>query len=179
MARPLQPVLLLALTLAACSEPSPPSAATPEASVTTAAHEHPEPTHEPATTGTATQPDAIAPPANAVQNEMRILEGVMREVLTMIANNQLAGIPDRIFSVHGARDATEKAISEKRYLPPRNDEGIEAFVATDRAFHDDLVRLVKAARANDLPGATGAYAAVVVGCTNCHQRFRFQPTTTP
>lgn len=147
--------------------------------MTKAPHDHPEPAHEPATAAPAAAPDAIAPPANAVQNEMRILEVVMREVLTMIANNQLAGIPDRIFSVHGARDETEKAIAEKRYVPPRNDEGIEAFVATDRAFHDDLVRLVKAARANDLPGATGAYAAVVVGCTSCHQRFRFPPPTTP
>lgn len=177
MARALQSILLLAFTLGACSEPSPPSTATPEASATTAAHEHPEPTHEPATTAAA--PDAIAPPANAVQNEMRILDAAMREVLTMIANNQLAGIPDRIFSVHGARDATEKAIAEKRYLPPRNDEGIDAFVATDRAFHDDLVRLVKAARANDLAAATGAYASVVVGCTGCHQRFRFPPTPAP
>lgn len=167
---------LLAMALAACSKPPPQTAPTPDASVTAPPHEHAEPTPAPTP---ATAPDALAPPANAVQNEMRILDAAIRDVLTMIANNELAPIPDRIFSVHGARDATEKAIAEKRYLPPRNDEGIEAFVATDRAFHDDLVRLVKAAKANDLQAATGAFASVVVGCTNCHQRFRFPPPKVP
>lgn len=179
MTRALRLAPLVALTLAACSEPSAPTTATPEASATRVTHAHPEPAQGATPTGPTVDADAVAPPANAVQNEMRILDAVMREVLTMIANNQLGGIPDRIYSVHGARDATEKAIADRRYLPPRNDEGIEAFVATDRAFHDDLVRLVKAARANDLAATTGAYAAVVVGCTSCHQRFRFPPPQTP
>lgn len=169
--------LVPSLVLLACAPKGPDAAATPDAAVAPpSGHDH-----APAAPTAAPAPTAPEkpPPANEVQAEMRILDAVMRDVLTMIANNELAGVPDKIFSVHGARAATEKAIAEKRYLPPRPEEGIEAFIATDNTFHDELVRLVRAAKANDLMGATAAYTSVVMGCTSCHQRFRFPKPPAP
>jgi|GEM_PF-1826681 len=110
---------------------------------------------------------------NVVQREMRSLESAMHAILTAIANNQLAPIAEKLFAIHEFRDATEKEIHEGRYHPPHEPGGIEAFIAADTAFHDDLVRLVKASRANDLKAATAAYGVIVNGCTSCHSRFRF------
>lgn len=157
---------LLALSApTACGAEDAPASPTPEAVVA------PTPTVNPE----AKRLEDLPPGVNAVVNEMRLLDAAMRDTLTLLANGHLEPIPARIFAVHGARDLTEHAIAAGAYLPPRTDAPIEAFVATDRAFHDDLVRLVRAARANDLEAATRAYADVVVGCTACHQRFRFDP----
>ena len=122
------------------------------------------------------------PDLNVVQREMRALETAMHKTLTMIVNNDLTPIPDTLFAIHKFRDETEAAIKKGRYQPPRNAEGIDAFIAADDAFHNDLVRLVKAARARDLNAATKAYQVIVEGCTSCHSRFRFDPvaiTPTP
>lgn len=156
----------LALTLAAtaCTTPQDATPPTPTAELVAAPTVNPN----------AKRLEDLPPGVNAVQNEMRLLDAAMRDTMTMLANGQLQPIPERIFAVHGARDLTEHAIAAGAYRPPRSDEPIEAFVATDRAFHDDLVRLVQASRANDLVGATKAYADVVIGCTSCHQRFRFE-----
>lgn len=119
------------------------------------------------------------PDLNVVQREMRALETAMHKILTYIANRDLAPIPDTLFAIHAFRDETEAALKKGLYHPPRKDESIEAFIATDDAFHNDLVRLVKAARANDLVGATKAYGVIVEGCTSCHSRFRFPADTLP
>ena len=103
---------------------------------------------------------------------MRLLTDAMNKSLLIIANGDLKDLPPTIFAVHGARNETEKAIKEGRYKPPKNSDDLEGFTATDTAFHDQLVRMVKAAKAGDRKEATAAYADVVIGCTNCHQQYR-------
>lgn len=103
---------------------------------------------------------------------MRLLTDAMNKALLIIANGDLKDLPPTIFAVHGARNETEKAIKEGRYKPPKNPDDLEGFTATDTAFHDQLVRMVKAAKAGDRKEATAAYADVVIGCTNCHQQYR-------
>lgn len=120
----------------------------------------------------STLKEEVAPTPNPVQNEMRLLNAAMQRSLTLLANGDLKDIPPAIFSVHGARDLTEKAIHAGSYKPPANSDDIAGFVATDRAFHDQLVQLVQAAKRGDRKAATAAYAEVVIGCTHCHQRYR-------
>ena len=140
----------------------------------TATHEHAEealerpPAHEHAEAAVP----ALDLSGNPVQNEMRLLTDAMNKSLLIIANGDLKDLPPTIFAVHGARNETEKAIKEGRYKPPKNSDDLEGFTATDTAFHDQLVRMVKAAKAGDRKEATAAYADVVIGCTNCHQQYR-------
>lgn len=110
---------------------------------------------------------------NAVQHEMRLLNEAMHTTLTLIANNQLGGIPALIHRVHPAKELTHSAIEAGAYLPPKNPERIEAFVEMDEVFHDDLRELLRAAKADDLQRATAAYGELVQGCTNCHTAFRY------
>ena len=89
-------------------------------------------------------------PRNPVQAEMRLLNEATRDWVTAIAQNDLASIPPGISRVHAARLVTEKALTAGTYAPPKGGAAaLPAFVRQDDAFHDELVTLLQAAKAND------------------------------
>jgi hypothetical protein len=113
-------------------------------------------------------------PRNPVQAEMRLLNEATRDWVTAIAQNDLASIPPGISRVHAARLVTEKALTAGTYAPPKGGAAaLPAFVRQDDAFHDELVTLLQAAKANDLPAATRQLGVVLQGCTSCHLTFRY------
>ncbi len=117
--------------------------------------------------------DELPEGVNAVQNEMRLLDEAMRTTLTLIANDQLEGIPAQIKKVHPARQLTQKAIEKGVYKTPKNPEKIDDFVALDDDFHDDLKGLLKASKTDDLQMATDKFGDLMQGCTDCHTQYRF------
>lgn len=110
---------------------------------------------------------------NPVVQEMRILNDAMKTVIEAVANNRLDTIPPAIHRVHEARQQTEKAIESRTYRLPKNADRLEGFIQADEAFHEQLVTLLKAAKANDLMGATRQVGPLMISCTNCHQQYRF------
>lgn len=128
--------------------------------------------HEPAGVAPASVSDASAP-ANPVQAEMRALHDATRDWVTAIADNDLARIPPGIARVHAARQVTEQALLKGEYRPPKASDDVEGFTRQDEAFHGELVKLLEAARASDLPRATRQLGVVLEGCTTCHQKYRF------
>lgn len=113
-------------------------------------------------------------PRNPVQAEMRLLNEATRDWVTAIAQNDLASIPPAISRVHAARLVTEEALKRGAYAPPKGGAAaLAAFVRQDEAFHDELVTLLQAAKANDLPAATRQLGVVLEGCTSCHMTFRY------
>lgn len=129
----------------------------------------------------AAGPAAVATPAmptgeprNPVQAEMRLLHDATRDWVTAIAQNDLASIPPAISRVHAARLVTEDALTRGAYAPPKGGAAaLAAFIAQDEAFHGELVALLQAAKANDLPAATRQLGVVLDGCTSCHMTFRY------
>lgn len=112
--------------------------------------------------------------SNPVQAEMRLLTEATRDWVTAIAQRDLGSIPVGITRVHAARLVTEAALSSGAYVPPKGGAAaVEAFIRQDEAFHDELVTLLQAAKANDLPAATRQLGVVLEGCTTCHLQFRF------
>lgn len=116
---------------------------------------------------------AVPTSSNPVQNEMRILHEAARDWVTAVANNTLEIIPASIGKVHEARMLTEKAVEAGAYKPPKNGDAVADFAKQDDAFHAELVKLIQAAKAKDLPAATNQLGDVLQGCTSCHLRFRF------
>lgn len=110
---------------------------------------------------------------NPVQHEMRLLTEAMNVILLAVANNNLKAIPPAIHKVHDARMVTEKALLSGAYHPPKNGNRIDAFIAQDEAFHDELVTLMKAVKADDLQAATRQVGVIVNSCTSCHTQYRF------
>ncbi len=105
---------------------------------------------------------------------MRLLNEAMRDWVTAVAQNSLAAIPAGISRVHAAREVTDSALKRGEYVPPKGGKpALAAFIEQDEAFHDELVTLLRAARANDLEAATRQLGVVMQGCTSCHTAFRF------
>ncbi len=127
---------------------------------------------EPKSVAAAPVTSALPPASNPVQAEMRALHDATRDWVTAIAQNDLARIPPGISKVHAARMVTEKAVEQGQYKPPKGGD-LEQFKKQDEAFHDELVKLLRASKANDLPGATRQLGVVLEGCTSCHTKYRF------
>lgn len=131
-----------------------------------------------ASTARAAEPahaaSTLPPGVNAVQNEMRQLVEAMNVFVLAVANNDLKAIPPAIHRVHSARQLTEQAIESGTYKLPKNPDKLSAFLKEDEAFHEELVTLVKASKANDLQSATTQVGKLVNGCTSCHVKFRFK-----
>lgn len=128
---------------------------------------------EPKQASPAPASSALPPPTNPVQAEMRALHDATRDWVTAVAQNDLARIPPGISRVHAARMVTEKALEQGQYKPPKPGADVEQFKKQDEAFHDELVKLLRASKANDLPGATKQLGVVLEGCTSCHVKYRF------
>lgn len=119
------------------------------------------------------------PPFNAVQREMQALHELMVISLVAIENGKTDVIPAAIHKVHEAKGETEKAISSGAWKPARTDAKVADFVKTDEAFHDELVKLLRASKQNDVKATTRQLGTVLDGCTSCHVRFRFPAAVPP
>ncbi len=111
-------------------------------------------------------------PQNPVQAEMQLLELALMKAVRAFAEGDLRPIAQSLHEVHQAKERTEAAIHDGSYRPPKNPDQIETFVAMDEAFHDRLVDLVRASRANDPAQAGVALGQVLQGCEGCHAVFR-------
>lgn len=125
------------------------------------------------------RPAAVKPPLNAVQREMQKLHELMVISMVAIENGKTDVIPAAIHQVHEAKGETEKAITSGAWKPPRADATVADFVKTDEAFHDELVKLLRASKQNDVTATTRQLGAVLDGCTSCHVRFRFPAAGSP
>jgi hypothetical protein len=127
-----------------------------------------EPAHEP-----AQEPPLVPEPAaNPVQHEMRLLSTTLEGAVRAIGSGDVRGIEHDLHRLHSAKEATEAALREGRYRPPKSPDQIERFFVLDEAFHGDLGSLVTASRANDVPAAAEALGAIMRGCHGCHSEFR-------
>ena len=133
-----------------------------------------KPVRDEATGGTPTSLGDLPEGTNAVQNEMQKLDEAMKVILTLIANDELQGIPPQLKKVHPARQLTMKAVEQGKYKPPKNADNMDEFKKLDDEFHKDLQDLLEASKNDDLQAATDAYSELVQGCTNCHTKFRFE-----
>ena len=104
---------------------------------------------------------------------MVLLDGAMREVITLLSYNAVAAIPDTFHPVHVARDSTVAFLARAEYRLPRNPEAMAEFEMQDASFHQLLDALSAAASVGDLARATTETGSVLDSCTRCHLRFRF------
>jgi anthranilate/para-aminobenzoate synthase component I len=151
------------------------------ASTTTACASHHEGHHAPAAPGAvdhhasasahaAPASTTVAPPANAVQAEMRLLNDAWTKSLTASALGQLEHIPHWFHAVHEARAATEKALESGAYKPAKGD--VAAFMAMDKAFHDQIEKVVEAAQKGDAAAVQTGLTGMMPSCVACHAAHR-------
>jgi hypothetical protein len=103
---------------------------------------------------------------------MQLLTGTLERAVRAIGLGDVRGIAHDLHRVHAAKEATDAAIRDGKYRPPRNPDGVDRFRELDLAFHGHLERLVKASNANDVAGTAAAFASTMQGCQGCHAEFR-------
>lgn len=118
---------------------------------------------------------AAAPPANAVQAEMRLLTDAMEVAVRGVGKGDVSAVAPALHRVHEAKEATEAALASGAWQPSANPETVTAFVAMDEAFHEILERMVVASAAGDVAGTSAALADALRGCDGCHALFRAPP----
>lgn len=129
-----------------------------------------EQTHEHHAAPSTTAPST--PAANPVQHEMRLLVEALQAGVLGVGTGDVRPVAHALHRVHEAKAATEAAIHDGRYRPPRNADRIDRFHALDEAFHHDLEGLVEASSRNDVDATARALGAVMQGCNGCHTEFR-------
>lgn len=116
-------------------------------------------------------------PANAVQKEMRLLEAAMQESVAAIAKGDVRALPKRLHAVHMAGGDTSKALKDGTYKLPQHPHDVDAFLALDKAFHTEMIKMVKAARKNDVATTSAQLGKLMTRCHGCHATYRFPPAS--
>lgn len=117
----------------------------------------------------ASHPD---PSGNVVQQEMQLLTAALESAVRGIGTGDVRPLEHELHRVHAAKQATEAAIADGSYKPPKNPDALDRFTELDEAFHDELRKLVAASRANDLSATADALGGVLRSCEGCHSEFR-------
>lgn len=115
---------------------------------------------------------ASGPPANPVQAEMRLLSEALAGAVHAVGRGDVRGVEHDLHRVHGAKEATEAAVKSGKWAPPKNADELERFRELDRAFHDELEKIVAASRANDVAGVAAGTGRALSACQGCHSDFR-------
>lgn len=122
--------------------------------------------------GTETVEAAKTAGPNPLISEMRILDGVFREVVSAVALGDGAAVHKALEAMHGTREKTDEGVHSGAVRIPKNADRLEEFVKMDRGFHSDLEKLVHAAHMNNRKSMVALTKKLLDGCVNCHQTFR-------
>lgn len=107
-----------------------------------------------------------------MQQEMQLLTTALESAVRGIGNRDVRSVEHALHEVHGAKEATAKALADGSYRPPKNPDALDRFAELDEAFHAELVKLVEASRTNDVSATAQALGGVLDRCEGCHAEFR-------
>jgi cytochrome c556 len=113
---------------------------------------------------------------NPVQREMRLLRDAMRAAVDAIAAGDVRELPAQLHAVHVAAGDTRASLEKGEYVLPSHADQIDSFVALDEAFHHLLIKMVKAARRNDVSETANVFGDLMTRCHACHEQYGVQPT---
>lgn len=152
-----QKLSILFVMLSLCSIPA----------ILSAQDDHSLHSHGPETVGAA----KTAGP-NSLISEMRILDGVFREVVSAVALGDGAAVHKALEAMHGTMEKTHEGVHSGAVRIPKNADRLEEFVKMDKGFHSDLEKLAHAAHMNNSKSMLDLTRKLLDGCVNCHQTFR-------
>lgn len=105
-------------------------------------------------------------------SEMHILDGVFRDVVSAVSLGDGAGVHKALEAMHGTMEKTHEGVHSGTVKIPKNADRVEEFVKRDKAFHNNLEALARAAQKNNRKGMLALTKKLLDGCVSCHQTFR-------
>ncbi|TAN43922.1 MAG: hypothetical protein EPN22_08510 [Nitrospirae bacterium] len=115
---------------------------------------------------------AVASGANPLVEEMIILDGVFREVVSAVALGDSERVHKALHSMHGTMEKTHEGVHHGTVKIPKNSHRVKEFVKMDKQFHHELEALAHAAHKNDTKKMTALTQKLLAGCVSCHKTFR-------
>ncbi|MCP4500354.1 MAG: cytochrome c [Deltaproteobacteria bacterium] len=109
---------------------------------------------------------------NPVQKEMRLLDAAMRDAVTAIAMGDVRSLPKKLHAVHIAAGDTYAELKSGAYKPPKGGDDVDGFITLDKAFHHEMIQMVKAAKKNDVNTTAKHFGGLIQHCNECHTRYR-------
>lgn len=109
---------------------------------------------------------------NPLMEEMIILDGVFREVVSAVALGDGKRVLTTLESMHGTMEKTHEGVHSGLVKIPRNSDRVNEFVQRDKEFHANLEGLADAARTDNQKEMLSLTKKLLDGCVHCHQIFR-------
>ncbi len=114
----------------------------------------------------------IPPDKNPLKEEMIILDGVFREVVSAVSLGDGERAHSALEPMHGTMEKTHEAVHTGSVKIPRNCDRLDEFVQMDKEFHGNLQALARAAHANNQQEMLSLTKKLLDGCVKCHRTFR-------
>ncbi|MBF0329439.1 MAG: cytochrome c [Nitrospirae bacterium] len=115
---------------------------------------------------------SIVSGANPLIEEMMILDGVFREVVSAVAVGNGERVHKALHSMHGTMEKTHEGVHHGTVKIPKNAHRVKEFVKMDKQFHHNLELLAHAAEENDTKRMTTLTQKLLAACVSCHKTFR-------
>jgi len=109
---------------------------------------------------------------NPLIEEMHILDGVFREVVSAVSLNDGARVTRALHAMHGTMEKTHEGVHHGTVKLTRNADKLEIFVKMDKEFHGKLEKLAAAAKKSDQQAMLTLSKGLLDGCVKCHGMFR-------
>jgi cytochrome c556 len=109
---------------------------------------------------------------NPLVEEMRVLDGVFREVVSGVAVGDGRRVHAAIEKMHGKMEKTQEGVRHGTVMLKKNPDRLSDFEKQDKEFHDTLEVLAEAALKNDSSIMLTATKKLLDGCIRCHRDFR-------
>jgi len=110
--------------------------------------------------------------ANPLIEEMVILDGVFREVVSAVSLGDGEKVHEALHHMHGTMEKTHEGVHAGAVKIPKNAHRVDEFVKLDKEFHGNLEALAHAAHENNQKEMLSLTKKLLEGCVNCHQTFR-------
>lgn len=109
---------------------------------------------------------------NPLIEEMNILDGVFREVVSAVSLGDGQRVYKALHSMHGTMEKTHEGVHQGTVKLTKNADKLETFVKMDKDFHEELEKLASAAKKNDQQAMLSLSKGLLDGCVKCHGMFR-------
>lgn len=110
--------------------------------------------------------------ANPLIEEMQVLDGVYREVVSAVSLGDGERVEHALHSMHGTMEKTHEGVHHGTVKLTKNADKLETFVKMDKEFHGKLEKLAAAAKKNDQQGMLALSKGLLDDCVKCHGMFR-------
>ena len=115
---------------------------------------------------------AASKSGNPLVEEMRILDGVFREVVSAVSLGDGNRVYHALHAMHGTMEKTHEGVHHGTVKLSRNADKLAVFVQMDQDFHEELEKLAAAAKKTDQQAMLSLSKGLLDGCVKCHGMFR-------